>query len=511
MTTSSLLDYIKRQQTKGTHPLIMENKLLKAGWKADDIEEALQEIKEEKRKQEAASSAARRRGGKTEIKNEISKTISSSKSNQPEYSKTAGYWVRMGAFVVDVLLIPFFIGIFFLFISSLVYLFQQEGIFNTLNYWLIAGTFAYFIIFQWIFAATPGQKLYGLKNINSRTKEDIGFKRATLTNLPYLLLFLIVGEGLWSLIGNEWTYPFVFFLLIIGSLFIASNTKQGIHNRIAKTQVIQTPKVLKGQIFLSSVIFIFISSYISSSMLIDPYEGLPDKSAQSLREMDDFLRGEPEDFQEVLEDTGYQRSSYEVTLSQIDGNIKQTPTDIFKNSEDAVVFISTEMGGGSGFIISPNGLIVTNYHVIETAERVGVETSRGEKYSVDEVIDYSKEQDLAILKIDAENLPTLPIAQPDKIIEPGSNATVIGHPIGIKNSISEGVFSVIRAFNSIRYDQFDAPISSGNSGGPVLNEQGEVIGVTSFTFVLGGDNTNFGVSIQEIFDLDYGNLEAKAF
>lgn len=152
--------------------------------------------------------------------------------------------------------------------------------------------------------------------------------------------------------------------------------------------------------------------------------------------------------------------------------------------EDFFFGIYPSSGVGSGFIIDPKGYILTNYHVVEGARKIDVTLSEGKKYS-GRVIGYDRRSDLAVIKIDADNLPSLPLGDSDKL-EPGQFAIAIGNPYGLNRTVTLGIISALNRTiiepNGVRLEnliQTDAAINPGNSGGPLINIKGEVIGINT--------------------------------
>ncbi len=154
-------------------------------------------------------------------------------------------------------------------------------------------------------------------------------------------------------------------------------------------------------------------------------------------------------------------------------------------------------GLGSGFIVSSDGYILTNEHVVNDAAEIAVTTTQGHQYNA-EIVGLDYDSDIALLKIDDENLPYLRIAADDEVFV-GEWAIAIGNPFGLFNvndqpSVSVGVVSAVdrdfeRNEDNRLYRQMiqtDAAINQGNSGGPLLNVLGEVIGVNTFIFSQGG-------------------------
>jgi serine protease Do len=166
-----------------------------------------------------------------------------------------------------------------------------------------------------------------------------------------------------------------------------------------------------------------------------------------------------------------------------------------------------EVGGGTGFIITPNGMIVTNKHVVldEKAEYT-VLTNDGKKYPA-KVLARDSIQDIAIIKIEAENLPIVKLGNSDNI-EIGQTVIAIGNALGeFRNTVSVGVISgLLRNITASGGGfseqlegliQTDAAINPGNSGGPLLNINGEVVGVNTAT-AAGAQNIGFAIPINQI-------------
>ncbi|WP_027369934.1 DegQ family serine endoprotease [Desulfovermiculus halophilus] len=139
---------------------------------------------------------------------------------------------------------------------------------------------------------------------------------------------------------------------------------------------------------------------------------------------------------------------------------------------------------GSGFIISPDGYIVTNHHVVAKAEEIQVSLQDSEKNYTAEVIGSDEETDLALLKIEAErDLPTLEFGSSEDI-KPGEWVVAIGNPFGLSHTVTAGIISakgrsIGAAGPYTDFLQTDASINPGNSGGPLLNMEGKVIGINT--------------------------------
>ncbi len=179
--------------------------------------------------------------------------------------------------------------------------------------------------------------------------------------------------------------------------------------------------------------------------------------------------------------------------------------DIYDMAKDVAVEIKTyDKSGaglalGSGFVYSKDGKIITNYHVIEDAYTADVYIG-DTKYSVASVLGYDKDIDIAILKINASNLATLTICSAP--VKTGSQVYALGSSRGLTSTFSRGVISTAnREMDGVKYIQHDAAISNGNSGGPLLNEYCEIIGINTLT-IKDSQNLNFAINVSEIDNVD---------
>jgi serine protease Do len=156
---------------------------------------------------------------------------------------------------------------------------------------------------------------------------------------------------------------------------------------------------------------------------------------------------------------------------------------------------------GSGFIVSSDGYILTNAHVVDGANIVTVKTTDKREYRA-KVIGADKQSDVAVLKIDAKNLPTVKIGDPNGS-KVGQWVVAIGSPYGFDNTVTSGIISAkSRSLPNENYTPFiqtDVPVNPGNSGGPLFNLQGEVIGINSMIYSQTGgfQGLSFAIPINE--------------
>jgi serine protease Do len=141
-------------------------------------------------------------------------------------------------------------------------------------------------------------------------------------------------------------------------------------------------------------------------------------------------------------------------------------------------------GEGSGFLITPDGYIMTNAHVVESASEVTVRTTDRREF-VAKVVGVDRRTDVAVIKIDAKDMPTVQLGDPSKL-RPGEWVVAIGSPFGFENSVTSGIVSATsRSINEgpesnlTPFIQTDAAVNPGNSGGPLFNMAGEVVGINS--------------------------------
>lgn len=164
-------------------------------------------------------------------------------------------------------------------------------------------------------------------------------------------------------------------------------------------------------------------------------------------------------------------------------------------------------GNGSGYVVDPSGLIVTNYHVIEGGTRATAVFSDGTSTPVVGLVATVPRKDIAILKIDLPSRQLKPIPLAKVLPRKGEDTIAFGAPLGLSFSMSEGIVSGIRTAKELRdlkvvdvegtWLQTTTPISPGNSGGPLINQRGELVGMNTMTLTI-GQNLNFAISALDV-------------
>ncbi len=203
-----------------------------------------------------------------------------------------------------------------------------------------------------------------------------------------------------------------------------------------------------------------------------------------------------------------------VTRTTIVSSDEKINMDVFDKSHGAVVNIAAttlrmnfwmeinpQKGQGSGFIIDSRGYILTNNHVVANAQRITVTMADGEKIEAS-LVGRDPGFDLAVIKIPESKVNVVADLGDSDIIRPGQKAIAIGNPFGLSHTLTTGIVSAVK--RSIRTEdgnqiedliQTDAAINPGNSGGPLLNSNGEVIGINTAIFSLSGGYQGIGFAI----------------
>ena len=176
-----------------------------------------------------------------------------------------------------------------------------------------------------------------------------------------------------------------------------------------------------------------------------------------------------------------------------------TPAQVYEKNVDAVVAVTTDKSMGSGFVITADGYIVSNQHVVDGAKKITVTLNNGKEYSA-KLVGQDESNDVSLLKIEEENLVCVTIGNSSKL-SVGDQVAAIGNPLGeLTATLTVGYVSgkdrvVATDGTSINMLQTDAAINSGNSGGPLLDMNGMVVGITTAKY---SGTSNSGASIEGI-------------
>ena len=177
---------------------------------------------------------------------------------------------------------------------------------------------------------------------------------------------------------------------------------------------------------------------------------------------------------------------------------------IAKDANGAVVsIVMSDKDGhsvvqGTGFLVSTDGRVVTNYHVIEHGTSAVIKLPDGAFFVVDGVLAIDKARDIAVIKAHGNNFRTVSLGDSDRL-EVGEEVVAIGNPLSLESTVSNGILSGVRSVEKEggKFLQITAPVSPGSSGGPLFNMAGEVVGITTL-HVEGGENLNFAIPINDV-------------
>ncbi|HRI65113.1 MAG TPA: trypsin-like peptidase domain-containing protein [Polyangium sp.] len=189
-------------------------------------------------------------------------------------------------------------------------------------------------------------------------------------------------------------------------------------------------------------------------------------------------------------------------------------TALAERTNPAVLLLTVEdptgnkLGTGTGFVVSKDGRVVTNHHVIESASAIVATSSDGSKHKILGTVADDAENDIAILQMEDQGLPALTLGDSSKV-KAGDEVVVIGSPMGLSGTLTVGIVSAIRPKGVPTDDddkpdakvrswgiQISAAISPGSSGSPIMKRDGEVVAVAVGTLVGQAQNLNFGVPIE---------------
>lgn len=193
-----------------------------------------------------------------------------------------------------------------------------------------------------------------------------------------------------------------------------------------------------------------------------------------------------------------------------------TPRQIAARAHAALLMIRAlgddgdTLGLGTGFVVSADGKFVTNYHVIQEAAKLSVKLLDGAEYHDVSLLAADPASDLALMQIPgASGLTALPVGS-DLQMEVGDRVFVMGNPLGMGGTFTDGMVSGKRPLEGVSMLQISAPISAGSSGGPVMNERGEVVGVATM-MVMGGQNLNMAVPVRYLSPMLAARAEPRPF
>jgi len=215
--------------------------------------------------------------------------------------------------------------------------------------------------------------------------------------------------------------------------------------------------------------------------LVETYDSLYQQNFQDISEL---LEQQQADFDEQLDSIKSEQGDF---------------SEIIEHAIKAVVTVSTDNSLGSGFFVNDAGYIVTNYHVIDdNVEAIRVLTYDRRVHEA-ELVGHNEFKDLALLKVDSSNYDEIKLADSNEI-QVGKKVIAIGNPLGLSFTVTEGIVSGLHRTGPnglAEYVQTDVSLNPGNSGGPLINKDGEVIGINNFK-IGGAEGLSFSLESNAI-------------
>ncbi len=243
-------------------------------------------------------------------------------------------------------------------------------------------------------------------------------------------------------------------------------------------------KFVYGSIIVITILLFFFLFYIITIQI--SYSSKLSAISDNLISVQNDLQAKQKNINDLSSKVNDAILKYEMQI----GELNQQVSDLSVESEgfssiipdviNSVVSVITNLGQGSGAIVSSDGYIVTNYHVIAGATRAGVLTYDGNTYGVS-LVGYNVNQDIAVLKILSNDTFDYFEFGDSDLIKTGQKVVALGNPAGLSFTATEGIISSpSRIIEDNSYIQTDVTINPGNSGGPIINSQGEIIGLVNF-------------------------------
>lgn len=267
------------------------------------------------------------------------------------------------------------------------------------------------------------------------------------------------------------------------------------------------------------ILVIQIASFIVLSAKVASFElKLEQELEKNQEELEEFF----------LETINEYNAIYQTEFREIANALSQQEEDFFRelalvrtsqgdfsgvieDTIEGVVSVITDRSVGTGFFISEAGFIITNYHVISRGEMIYIITSENERKEV-EFIGADLLRDVAVLRVVDEGVyPRLELADSDEL-RVGGKVIAIGNPLGLSFTVTEGIISALKREgpNRLReYIQTDVSLNPGNSGGPLINTEGKVVGLNNFKMGGGAEGLGFALQSNSI-EFSVNNITQEA-
>lgn len=243
---------------------------------------------------------------------------------------------------------------------------------------------------------------------------------------------------------------------------------------------------------------ISVRQEINRDYLEKQISDLKAESQANINTLSDSVIQTQKEIETISSDLGIVQEEF----SSLQASAGEDFSGVIESSVLSVVTVKTDISQGTGFIIHKDGYIVTNYHVVKNAQAATVITYDDENHEVS-LVGYSDFMDIALLKIDG-SYDEINLGNSNNI-QVGEKVIAIGNPLGLQFSVSQGIVSGVHrtGINGLEaYIQTDAALNPGNSGGPLINTDGEAIGINNFKV---GNSESLGFALESNFIEDTVN------
>lgn len=317
--------------------------------------------------------------------------------------------------------------------------------------------------------------------------------------VTFVSLMAVAGE----FVGNEWLRGGIALVVAIGVPLVL--VELALRGRTKDKQAGVITDLLALTYLGFALAFVGVAHGATKPMLVSEGERLDSAGMPRMAQLAYLLAGHtPEERPVAIVEATPVTPEPPAVLRSGDGK-ERSPAQIFSDFAPSVVTIGVHgmlgEGGGTGFLIDSNGTIGTNYHVIDDAEKLTVKLMDGTIADEVEILVENKEQDLALLRIKTKaKLSPVVLGNSDAIVV-GERAVSIGNPVGLEHTLTDGVVSARRVIDGKKMIQMSTPVSPGNSGGPLFNTRGEVIGITTAIYFGGSphaQNLNLAMPVNDL-------------
>jgi len=310
---------------------------------------------------------------------------------------------------------------------------------------------------------------------------------------------------------------------LITSFYLLSHKKRQMKKTSIQKQGMKKSHKVGITIFLIVKVLLIISVIYLALSLITIQNELQQQINQTEQNLNDKINNLEETIKlnqkitqsqvtEIRNSLAATTESLENQFAELKADVDSDFSGIIQQEIPSVVSIGTDISQGSGFIIQEQGYVVTNAHVLSGSSFTKVLTYDSSSWKDADIIGYNGEMDIAVLKISG-TYDALEFGDSDNV-QIGEKTIAIGNPLGLSFSVTEGIVSQINRQGPNGqpiYIQIDTPLNSGNSGGPLINKQGQVIGINNFK-VKGGENLGFALesntAVETINDILYQASES---